>query len=148
MLLLEEREVSVPIPPLPNFSVPKSSPEPMLTKPSLSLAPPDAENSEEGIRKHDRHNKRLRVHLECGGRSFKTYSVNISVGGMLLEDPLPDWVAGYCTVKLINPQIKQAVELTCSIVENQEPHLRFRVMFLPLKGHESEDKFEQWIIAA
>lgn len=99
-------------------------------------------------RTHKRFSRRMPIEIECDGQIFSTYSVDVSVGGVLLEDPLPRWVSGYSKVRLRNEKSRQVVELTCYIVENQRPKQRHRVALLPLKNRKDEEHLEEWIKAA
>lgn len=99
-------------------------------------------------RVHKRYSRRLPIEIECDGQVFSTYSVDVSVGGIFLEEPLPRWVSGYSKVRIRNERSRQVVELTCYIVENQKPKQRFRIALLPLKNRKDEDHLETWIKAA
>ena len=72
---------------------------------------------------------------------------------MSLEDPLPDWVAGYFKVRIAKTSSSQQIELTCCVVETSESEKasgmadRFRVAILPLENPEDEKNLERWIAA-
>src|SRR5690606_38184704 len=98
-------------------------------------------------RLHKRIKKRFKVQIVQANNKFTSHTVDVSVGGLLLEDVLPDWVAGYCQVFLIRPENKRAIEITCFLVENQAPQDRRRLQILPLKDHQAEVQLEQWLAA-
>lgn len=96
-------------------------------------------------RNFERYDKRLEVKIFSDGKVFQTFSKDISVGGLLLETPLPDWIFGYFKVRLSRVESKKRLELTACLVENQDPHARLRLAFLPLQNKKDETLFEQWI---
>lgn len=99
-------------------------------------------------RVHKRLRRRFKVHINQGTNKFTTHTVDVSVGGLLLEDVLPDWVVGYCQVVLVRKETKQAVEVTCYLVENQSPKDRRRLQIVALKDRQAEDELEKWLSAA
>ncbi len=99
------------------------------------------------IRLYPRHHRRLLVEIECDQRKFKSYSVNVSAGGVLLEKALPDWVVGYCLVRLMKPEGGDSRELTCSIVENQDPQKRHRIEFSAPTSEAELQSLETWLAA-
>ncbi|MEZ4871993.1 MAG: PilZ domain-containing protein [Bdellovibrionales bacterium] len=106
------------------------------------------ENTDYQVREFERYEERYRVIIEANGKSFETFSQDISVGGVLLEDPVPDWVVGYCNIKIIKPQKREEVQLMCSLVESDDPtKARFRVALAPLKSLEDESVLDDWLAA-
>ncbi len=99
-------------------------------------------------RKYKRHFKHFKVEINIDGNVFETETENISVGGLKLKEPLPFWVVGYFTAKFTHPKQEQAVEHTCSVVDNQAPDKRTRLEFAPFKKKETEEQLEDWIMAA
>lgn len=99
-------------------------------------------------RSFKRYRKKLKVVITgTDGQKFETLSIDISVGGVLVHDPLPNWVVGYNQVKIVNLEKKQAIEVTCSVVEEQDPNNRTRLEILPLKKKEEELHFDKWLAA-
>lgn len=96
-------------------------------------------------RAHERVDRVLQVIVDCNGQLFNTFSEDVSVGGVLVRDPLPDWVAGYCTIKLTKIENQETVTMSGSIVENQDPLNRVRLSFAPLKTREDESNFFYWL---
>lgn len=119
----------------------------ILVAPSEVVSTED-ERAEFTTRMHPRIDKNFRVRVECNGKTFTTYSRNISAGGILVEDPLPDWIAGYCLVRLSRPNLPKALKITCAIVENQRPDNRVRLEIASLTTAESVFKFQSWVDAA
>ncbi|MCB0349743.1 MAG: PilZ domain-containing protein [Bdellovibrionales bacterium] len=110
---------------------------------SLSLA-----TGEFVLRSQKRYNKRLSVEIIGeNGQEFKTFTRDVSVGGMNVEDSIPDWVAGYFKVRISKAGSKQLIELTCCLIENQIPGARFRLAILPLESVEDEKNLETWLAA-
>lgn len=96
-------------------------------------------------RKHERLNREYPVEIEASGKIFKTMTKNISPGGMSIKDELPDWVTGYFSVKLFQPNINESIVHTGWAVETSIK--RFHVAFLPFKHADGEDKFNNWLKA-
>lgn len=115
----------------------------------MNTATRDLELSDHSFveRGHKRIKKRFKVHINQGANKFKSHTRDVSVGGLLLEDVLPDWVVGYCQVILVRPHSKQAVELTCFLVENQKPTDRRRLQIVALEDRDAELKLEKWLAA-
>lgn len=95
-----------------------------------------------------RYRKKMKIEILGRGRRFETTSVDISVGGVLVRDALPDWVAGYFKVRMSKLTGGKPVELTCYIIENQEPEQRRRLAILPLRSKTDEQRLEHWFSAA
>lgn len=98
------------------------------------------------LRAKRRFNKRLSVTIEHDQNVFKTFTKDVSVGGVQLEDPLPDWLSGDFKVRLGKPGSKTQIELACTIIENNNFDRR-RIKILPLQKIEDEKALEAWIAA-
>ncbi|MCB0411423.1 MAG: PilZ domain-containing protein [Bdellovibrionales bacterium] len=98
-------------------------------------------------RVHRRIHRRFKVRIHQNGLEFVSYTVDISAGGMQLEDTLPEWVAGYCQVFIVKLETKKAIEVTCSVVENQKPTERTRLQILNLGSREMENALDNWLAA-
>lgn len=99
-------------------------------------------------RLHPRKSLRLPVAIECNGRIFKTHTINLSGGGALLEEPLPDWIVGYCQITIRKSGDNNMRQLTCAVVENQNPQKRLRVEFkFPDDNEALAIAFERWLAA-
>ncbi len=89
-------------------------------------------------RKYKRYDITLPVTVILGSNQFKTQTRDLSLGGVCLADPLPDWVAGYCTVVLDTPDNLE-IELVCTLVEDQKMD-KFRLEIVQsLKYEELKD---------
>ena len=100
------------------------------------------------LRNKKRYKKRMPVAIIGSEEQiFRTFTVDVSVGGLLLETKLPNWVTGYFKVRLGKEQTKQQVELMCCLAENQNPDERYRVVILPLTSAKDEKDLENWLVA-
>lgn len=100
------------------------------------------EKTEGESRRYGRRSARFRVEIVSGQRHFVSYTRDISLGGIRLEDPLPEWVAGYCTAIVARPGIPKPLEFLCTVVENQVPGDKHRIEIYP-SGHTAE--LERWL---
>lgn len=107
------------------------------TQESVDDVKRDEENLEEAenfvVRKDQRVSVEIDVDIISQGQKFHTRTVDISVGGLQVKDPIPAWLAGYCTLILRRPDVKQQLEFVCSIVENQDPSQKKRLEIHPSK---------------
>tara|TARA_B100000749_G_scaffold280887_2_gene279947 strand:+ start:1524 stop:2207 length:684 start_codon:yes stop_codon:yes gene_type:complete len=100
------------------------------------------------VREHSRYDNRYKVVIETNGNTFVSHSQDVSVGGILLEDALPDWVVGYCNVRIIKQDKREEVQLMCSLVESDDPtKKRFRIALAQLKSLEDESVLDEWLRA-
>jgi hypothetical protein len=99
-------------------------------------------------RNFKRYKKQLKIQIKgTDGQVFSSTTIDISVGGIHIAEPLPTWVVGYNQVKIIDPIRKQAIEVTCSVVEDQAPGQRVRLEILPLQIKQEEVHFDKWLAA-
>ena len=110
------------------------SPPPPSKKSAIALVRQENENATDGSeeenyvdREHPRRKGHFTVTIREDQNMFETKTVDISEGGMLLARPLPDWVVGYCRVKVTRVNTGESIELTCAVVENQGPQARVRL---------------------
>lgn len=67
-------------------------------------------------RKHERHAMRLRVVVIAGSRSFRTFSKNISKGGLLLENEIPSEILGQkCRVIISSNDMRENIEFEAKL---------------------------------
>lgn len=100
------------------------------------------------MRAKTRYIKKLSVTVYGSGNlQFHTFSRDISVGGIFLEESLPKWISGYFKVRIGRIHSKKRIELTCCLVENQSVNSRYRIAILPFKRVEDERKLEAWLAA-
>lgn len=71
---------------------------------------------------------RVPVEVISNGKSFKTFSLDMSVGGINLEGPIPDYIGGYSTI-IISPPDQHSIEFLCHLVEDQEVRKKSRLVF-------------------
>lgn len=152
------RPMPNPIPPVPSAETTPSEGVPQGFDPELSLSAPqvlkdlsefsDSMNTDSFVvRAKKRFKKRYAVTVEIDGKVFKTHSRDISVGGVNVEDLIPDWITGYFKIRVSKPNTKQAIELQCCLVEGQAPNARYRFMILPLQDQNDETNLENWLAA-
>ncbi len=115
--------------------------------PDLNVEESD-ENNDLLKRSFERVSRVFDVEIEVEERVFQTQTVDVSVGGLRLKDPLPDWVVGYCLLRIIKSDKNEEVELVCSLVENQAPHEKYRLAFSKIDDAKKESKLARWLLAA
>ncbi|MCM2324775.1 MAG: PilZ domain-containing protein, partial [Oligoflexia bacterium] len=70
-----------------------------------------------GKRRHQRYDVEFRVILFSGGKSFRTFSSNVSVGGMLLKQQVPKTMLNQmCRIFIGSVNSKESIELTCRVI--------------------------------
>ncbi len=111
----------------------------------LEALDPEGGGSVVDLRKSKRFQRRYEIALIQEGRYFKSHTIDISVGGMLLEDPIPEWISGYFKVRIKKPHLKQQVELAACIIEDAAD--KRRVAILALKNSKDEQDLEMWLAA-
>lgn len=100
-------------------------------------------------RSFKRHRVRLKVIVTGSrGQRYETFSEDASVGGVRLVQSLPGWALGNIQVKLIDESRKQAVEITCQVINGQSSDNRRRLTVLPLKRKSEEVQFDKWLEAS
>lgn len=83
-------------------------------------------------RSFERFPLELPVRIVSGNKSFDATSDNLSLRGVRLKEPMPNWVAGYCTMTLVLPG-NIALELLCTVAEDQgvEHRMRMEIVHSP-----------------
>ena len=89
-------------------------------------------------RKYKRYAAKLPVEILVGQHVFNTFTEDLSEGGFLFADPLPEWVAGYFTVAITIAG--EIFELTCFLAEDQKKE-KFRTEIAPTNSVELMEKF-------
>jgi hypothetical protein len=112
---------------------------------SLSDISVELETHQHKPRKHERLNREFPVEIEANGKIFKTITKNISPGGMSIKDELPEWVIGYFSIKIFQPNINESLIHTGWAIETSIK--RFHIAFLPFKHADGEEKFNHWLKA-
>lgn len=94
-------------------------------------------------RRFERFNLEFKVILICEGQSFRSYSDNISIGGMRLKHKIPPFMINQdCKVMISHHDSFETIEFNCRIHGNAED-LR-RVEFLN-PDPQSLRMLEEWI---
>jgi len=121
------------------------------TLPSRSIHLPHEDDEITSVEFYDREFQRkakeFLVHVIGDRKVFKTKTVNISLGGMLLAQSLPSWVVGYCRVRVFRPNSADFVDLTCALVENQDPKQRVRLQVVEDGHSRGPQKLKTWLAA-
>lgn len=100
-------------------------------------------------RKSQRFKKRYEVTILFGGQEFQTHSIDVSIGGLRLEEPLPPWVGLQFKLRMKRPGAKNRVELLAFRLQSKhDGNAKFRVGFLPLKDERDEANLEKWLKSA
>jgi len=99
-------------------------------------------------RNFNRYKRSLKVVIQGPGEQvFETTTLDVSVGGLLLKDSLPGWAIGRLQVRLIDKAKRQAIEVSCQVLDGQVAGQRFRMSILPLRRTEEEAHFDKWLRA-
>jgi len=98
---------------------------------------------EQIVRKFTRYEGKVPVEIVVGSNAFSTNTCDMSEGGFLFEDKLPDWVAGYFTVVLNTPD--KMFEFTCFLAEDQKKD-KFRAEVAPTTSETIINEFKTWLV--
>jgi hypothetical protein len=111
----------------PSFTQPKAAPS--VESVLQGVAPMSIVESNEDAasgaerRKHPRFNHRFRVILVCKARSFRTFSSDVSLGGMLLKDEVPESMLDMpCSVFIGSQDSGDCLEMKCKILTRGTNH--------------------------
>ena len=92
------------------------APQVELIKPEPHKPEPKAARVEER-RTQKRYSVDLRVILICGEKSFRSISKNVSLGGIMLKNSVPeDFIKKRCFVYLSNSDARENIEMICQVV--------------------------------
>jgi len=95
-----------------------ATPPPPKTLPQVKKKP--VSSTPEDLRKFPRISGRLKVILISGNRSFRSFSKNMSKGGLLLENKIPDTFHGQdCRVILSSPNQKENLEFKARVIKGE-----------------------------
>ena len=121
------------------------------TSPGLGLSVGPVEGQTDSkefvVREFERYQKRMRVVIESQGQHFESFTKDVSVGGVQIEDHVPEWVFGYCKLLLHKLETNEVLELTCSLVEEDDSKKRNRLALAPMKTTEDSHKLDSWLAA-
>lgn len=112
----------------------------------VSYEPPTTPNKKADYaeqRKFERHEVRLKVIISNKEKTFLSYTVNVSIGGVMLEDKIPrDYFNSETEIFVSSPKKNEFVAFRCTPVgDDQEPK---RFTFGQI-SKASLDKFQDWI---
>jgi hypothetical protein len=93
-------------------------------------------------RRFERYSIRLRVVIFKGDQSFRTYTRDLSEGGMLLENKVPEtFLDGTCEIFIGSPNLKENIQFHGEVIgDANNPH---RFAFVE-KGENSVQRMAQW----
>jgi hypothetical protein len=93
-------------------------------------------------RKHPRYEVRFRVVIVVGSHTFRTHTKNISLDGLLLEDPIPpDMFKAVSQVFIGSPELKENISFTGVQVGETRNPTRFHLQ----EKKEAQTKLNTWI---
>lgn len=97
----------------------------------------------ENRRVHDRFDLAYRILIIRGQHSYRSYTDNISLGGMLLKNSVPDKLLGeVCNIYIGHPNRRENIELTARVIGKGEASRR--IAFTEIDA-ESKKLLEAWI---
>ena len=97
-------------------------------------------------RRYRRHRVRLQVTVLTGSRSFTTYSVNLSLGGLYLERAVPaNMRVDNCRILLVTPDHHSMIELRGRIASDAESQFRIAFIETEAKSAVSDKSLSRWI---
>jgi hypothetical protein len=96
------------------------------------------------IRKFPRYGIEIPVTILSGANQFKTFTLDVSLGGICLRETIPDWVAGYCSM-ILHIEGVQDIELLCTVVEDQRIGQKTRMELVPST---QLDRLKEWLDVA
>lgn len=124
--------------------MPPLAPPPPLFQPSAPTPPAEKTGAER--RKFKRFNLTFRVILTYGKTSYRTFTEDISIGGMKLKQKVPPFFLGkVCKVFISRIDTPENIEITCNILTD-DPCNPIRVMFTDT-SQETAEMLEKWFEA-
>lgn len=94
-------------------------------------------------RKHERFDLRLRVILRSQQITFRTFSKNISLGGIATEHPIPrDLINEDCTIYIANPDGQENIKFNVKFATERQDTKYF--YFTEISPN-TQDKLQNWI---
>ncbi|MDB2426049.1 PilZ domain-containing protein [bacterium] len=96
-------------------------------------------------RAFDRVDKKLKVKIKNGDQTFRTYTVDVSAGGLLLVDSVPMDFDDNCMVQVKKIETNQAVEIQCKII--MVAGKRNRISFKGFDSKKIQKRFYYWLIS-
>ena len=116
---------------------------PVLAAPVPLAAPVTEVKKWDNRRAHDRFDLAYRILIIRGQHSYRSYTDNISLGGMLLKNPVPDKLLGeVCNIYIGHPNRRENIELTARVIGKGEASRR--ITFTEIDA-ESKKLLDTWI---
>lgn len=110
-------EAAPPPAPVGDSLAPEASEPPRFEEEERLPPPVFATERRAGKRRYDRFKVEFRVIMVSGGKSFRSFSSDVSVGGMLLKQKIPPSMLNQvCTVFIGSKTGPENIELKCKIV--------------------------------
>lgn len=95
-------------------------------------------------RKSPRVKCRWRTIITNQRSAFLTYTRDLSVGGLQVDDPIPAHIlSGPVEIYIIGPQKKESLLFNCTAISGQNEYYRFVFADETQKGHE---RLQSWLI--
>ena len=96
-------------------------------------------------RAFERVDKNMKVKIFCGEEVFKTNTVDVSAGGVLLQDSVPGNFDSTCTIQVKKIETNQAIEVDCEVLMVKGK--RNRVQFVGFDDEKIKKRFYYWLIS-
>lgn len=128
--------------PTPEVPPPPAVSQPERTQPPSLYVTAQAN----GKRRFVRYALEFRVILVSGGRTFRTHSSDVSIGGMQLKRRIPQcMLEKECRIFVATDKMEENIELTCRIIGDSTNPCRIN-----FAGSDASSlkKLEQWILQA
>lgn len=134
-------------PPLPKASIPPLPSEDSVVETSSEkktpTLPSKAKSLDSETRRFPRYQTRLRVILRSKEITFRTFTRNISAGGVALEHDVPSALLDQdCQMYLSDPQTQANIKFSARVVANRAESKYF--IFTNLNENESK-RFADWL---
>lgn len=130
----------VPLKDCPELSL-RMPPPPLFTP----LETPSANSSQAGQerRKYPRHAVRLKIIVTSQTQTFRSFTQDISIGGLLLESKVPWSIAGsLCQIFITAAVSDESIEFRARVLS--DPKNPFRIEFIAI-NIESQKKLDAWL---
>ncbi len=109
----------------------------------IAKAPPQKPNSGGDNRKHERFDLKLRVIMRSNEVTFRTFTKNLSAGGVALEHEVPAHLLNKeCHMYISDPESQSNIKFKATMVPNRNEAKFF--LFTDLEDSD-RNKFEIWL---
>lgn len=111
-------------------------------QPSRAQAPQDKKGPI-NQRRFPRHDVRLKVIISNKAKTFLSYTINVSMGGVMLEDSIPrDYFNSETEIFISSPKKNEFVAFRCIPVGDEQEPKRFSFGQI---SQSSLEKFQEWV---